>query len=478
MKKSVFAFFICALLIQANAWNGNYDFAVGDLGYRIGSVDKRMVYVAEALYNDDGTYVIPEEVEYNGVKFSVVSIDVLAFNGSWIKSVTIPPSVDYIEESGFYNNQKTIESLIFQDSPVILDCTRLHGVNDCEGGQFTRTNAKYVYLGRDLTFVPYSEYYRDYSPFGNANNTIETVEIGQYVKDLSYIPLKYNDNLSNIILHTTEPPVAPSFSNLQYVNLNVTIPRGTLDKYKASTTWKSFINLKESEENASKITLDYDNESGSVFVNRQPSEREFSVENGSNIELLLIPAMGKVVSGLYVNGENKLSELTNNAILLTNVTSNTTIKIVFSVPNHTVKMMCGMGGAYCLSVEDGSSLDVIIEEEDGWTISSVFVNNVDKTRALSNKHLYLNNISTDYKITAIFAEDSPDAISAHSGNVNNTDLRLNGRNIVFLNSGDSIKKIYDISGELIYSGTGNQYTVPDSGVYIVVLNGNKYKIAM
>ncbi|MBQ7461053.1 MAG: hypothetical protein IJS63_02190 [Bacteroidaceae bacterium] len=477
MKKSLFAFFVFALLTQAKAWNGYYDFVVGNLAYSITSVDKRTVSVSETLYDEDGIYVIPEEVEYNGVKFTVDNIGFLAFDSYWAKSVTIPPSVKDITQSGFYNSDKTIETLIIKDSPDILDCTMLHGVNDYDGGQFTCTIIKYLYLGRDLTYVPYSEYYRDYRPFGYPNK-METLEVGQYVKDLSHLSLEYCNNLSNVILHTTEPPVAPSFSNLQYVNVNVTVPRGTLNKYKASTTWKSFINLKESEENTSKITLDYDNESGSVFVNRQPADKEFSVENGSNIELMLIPAMGKVVSGLYVNGENKLPELTNNVILLTNITSNTTIKIVFSAPNHTVKMMCGIGGAYCLSVEDGSSLDVIIEEEDGWMISSVYVNNVDKTNELSNKHLHLKNISTDCKITAIFEEDSPDAISAYSNNINNAEIRLNGRNMFFLNASESIKKIYDSSGKLIYSGTEDQYTVPDSGIYIVVLNSNKYKIAM
>lgn len=477
MKK----FFLISMVLTfvtmyANAFGTN-DFTSGNLGYRIASVDQRSVYVSEALYDAQGVYVIPSEVEYNGIKFSVDCIDYLAFNGGWIKSVTIPSTIEKIIDCGFYSTEKGIETLIIEDSPEILDCTWLHGVNDYDGGQFSRTIAKRVYLGRNLTYVPWERYYRDYSPFYTVI-TIEDFEAGQYITDLSFIRFDLCTNLKNITLHSTEPPKVGAFSNLQYINTHVTVPKGTLNKYKSASVWSSFINLKESEENTSKITFDYDSNLGSVYVDRQPIDKEIIVDNGTNIEVLLLPAIGNIIGAVYVNGENKTSELTNNTLILNNITENATIKVVFSAPQRNIKMLCGTQGSYSINVDDGSFLDIVIEEESGWKIKSVLVNNVDKTSELSNNHILLSKITTDITISAVFEESSSGVNNIISSSLNNYDIRLSGKNIIFIGADNTTKEVFDTSGKLLYKGVDNKFACKESGIYIVSINGKRFKISL
>lgn len=480
MKKIFFPLLtILFSLLYTSAWGVN-DFTIGNLGYRIESVENRSVYVSEALYDSKGVYVIPEEIQYNGVTFYVKGIDFMAFSRDGIKSVTIPSSINEIVACGFWSLLPSIETLIIEDSPEILDCSWMHGVNDYEGGQFSRTIVKDVYIGRNLAYVPYEEYYRDYSPFNGSSPTIETLEVGKYVTDLSYLNFQYYNSakIKSITLHTTEPPKAPSFNNLQLVNVEVVVPRGSLEKYQSATTWSSFINLKESTENICKITLEYDKESGSIYTNGQLVDKEISLDSGSDLELILIPKTGKVIAGVYVNDENRLSDIVNNTLLISNITSDTSIRVVFSAPLRKVSMQNGESGAYCLKVEDGSSLEIAIEAGNGWKIKSLLVNNVDKTGEMVGDQLLLENITTDYTIAAVFEETSSSIKSLSSNNLEDVDIMIFDKTISFINAENASKTVFDASGKLIYSGTGNSYTVPNSGIYIITIKDKKYKVVL
>lgn len=472
MKKSLFALIVFALLIHANAFSINYDFAVNGIGYRFESVEKRTVYVACTFPGYDGIYVIPSDVEFNGIKFAVEYIGVLAFSDSWVKNVTIPPTINYIQQSAFYNSSKSLETLIIEDSPNILDCTMLHGINDYDGGQFTRTIIKNLYLGRDLDYVPYSEYYRDYRPFGWLN-TIETIEIGEYVSDASHLDLTTCNNLKSITLYGENPPKSPNFTKMQYVTLPVIVPKGELEKYKGSA-WGSFYNLKEFESSTSKLTILYDDKIGSVYVNRQFVEDEISLENGSDAQITIVPFPGIEIRSVLVNGEERIAEMANNTLYLHNVNEDMTIQIVLSAPKRMVRMVTD-GGTYGFAVENGSPLELFIEPDEGWSIRDVFVDGKNCTASLANNRLSFDAVTDDHLVQTVFEGTIDYVNELHSSKV---DVTIEGMRIIAHNAGKDPLRIFDTKGHLLYEGQSKVFTAPQTGIYIVEVGKNKYKIAL
>lgn len=95
MKKTTF-FFLCMLLpMVANAFNGNVE--INGLWFKIVSKINaaELIQIPEGKYSGD--IVIPEFVEYDGLKCSVIAIGDQAFDGcSDLTSVTIPKSVTNI----------------------------------------------------------------------------------------------------------------------------------------------------------------------------------------------------------------------------------------------------------------------------------------------------------------------------------------------------------------------------------------------
>lgn len=472
MKKFLFGFIVFALLIHAKAFSINYDFAVDGIGYRFESVEKKTVNVATTLPGFDGIYVVPSEVEFNGITFTVDYIAVMAFSSSWVKNVTIPSTINYIQEGAFYNSEKSIETLIIEDSPDVLDCTMLHGINDYDGGQFTCTKIKNLYLGRDLTYVPYSQYYRDYRPFGYLN-TLETVEIGEYVTDASHLDLRNCNNLKNIKLYGGNTTYIPQFTNMQYVTLPVIVPKGELDKYKASS-WGKFYNLMEEESSSSKLNFVYDEQLGSVYVNRQFVEDEISLPNGSDAQITIIPNQGIEIRSVMVNGEERIAEITNNTLYLNNVNGDMTIQIVLSAPQRMVRMIVD-GGTYGIAVENGSALDLFIEPDEGWSIKNVFVDGKNCTASLVNNRLSFDAVTDDHLVQTVF-EDNIDYVNEIQSS--KVDVTIEGKRIIVHNAGNDPLRIFDTKGHLLYEGQSEIYTAPRMGIYIVEVGKNKYKIAL
>lgn len=248
------------------------DFKDKNYGFEITSVPNKTVAITTVDYWGDNSVVIPQIATYNGIKFSVESIKFWINNNpsTWAKSITIPPSIKVINFDSFYNTDFTITDLIIEDSKEELDCTALQYINDCRAGQFARTKLKNLYLGRDLTYYKYFSYsaWTKYPPFewvsciskdgvtGLGTAALEHITIGQYVTDISHFSQFYNyANLKSITLNCSTPPSLPqplstTFSNMQYISLQITVPKGSLNVYKTTYPWNQFLNISELEATA------------------------------------------------------------------------------------------------------------------------------------------------------------------------------------------------------------------------------------
>lgn len=79
---------------------------------------------------------------------------------------------------------------------------------------------------------------------GNTEIPCENLTVGPYVTHVEI----YNPPVKSITLKCTQPPSWWSFSNKQYMDVPVIVPKGTLSAYQAVEPWKNFWNIKESSD--------------------------------------------------------------------------------------------------------------------------------------------------------------------------------------------------------------------------------------
>ncbi|MCC8071270.1 MAG: leucine-rich repeat domain-containing protein [Bacteroidales bacterium] len=196
-------------------------------------------------------------------------------NCSQLQSITIPSNVTYIyygvfedctalthltiEDSeyelsfgGTDMNPLNIGILFFNDAP-------LHDVyigRELRGKGDSRTGYSALYKQTGLKTITIGDFVKNinsllYDESGSLSTTLarysqlERLDVGP---SLSILPdLSQNDNLQQLTIRRTIPPVANGFSNKQYMDLIPDIPSGSLDQYSTTGLWRNFWQFNENE---------------------------------------------------------------------------------------------------------------------------------------------------------------------------------------------------------------------------------------
>lgn len=140
--------------------------------------------------------------------------------------------------------------------------------------EFKDCPLKYVYIGRNINYQEPNRYWngdKRRSPFSSkgmvkeiviGNNVtslpddnlfkdcpIETICIGEKLNEIPAGTFSHTENsLKSITLHSETPPMYISgFSNYDYVNCKLFVPRSAMDLYKSSEPWDKFWNVNDLE---------------------------------------------------------------------------------------------------------------------------------------------------------------------------------------------------------------------------------------
>ena len=194
-------------------------------------------------------------------------------------SIVIPNSVTTIGE-GAFSGCSNIRELVFEDNEeeLILDWMAFSGCSFAK-----------LYVGRNLTCKQ--------TVYGYLMNFIylTDVTIGNLVTDVTAILWDMNKNLASIKSLATTPPTTREFTDTQYRNVTVSVPAGSLDKYKEHDIWKKFSNIRE----------DTPTGIGNVDI---PDGQDIKVENGNIVVdnakglVSIYDAAGTLVKSVNANG--------------------------------------------------------------------------------------------------------------------------------------------------------------------------------
>lgn len=164
---------------------------------------------------------------------SVTSIGSSAFEGCYgLTSITIPNSVTSIGNYAF-GGCRTLKSLIIDDRLTTLELSPNIDL-------FSNSPLEYVYIGGK---VNYNGYF-GHNPFEPCRGSITEIAFGKYITNIPDYMQAFS-NLETITLHNPIPPSVSSFefTSAQYMNMNVYVPKGSLETYQQADVWKNFWEL-------------------------------------------------------------------------------------------------------------------------------------------------------------------------------------------------------------------------------------------
>lgn len=272
------------------------------------------------------------------------------YNCTSLKTIRIPQNInlngaDYSNNkyrvSVFYNCT-SLDSLIIEDGMGTVDFVYNDGTISAGTyyGEFKGCKIKYVYLGRSFK-------YDDMDINGHNNKTpvlgyVEHFEIGDNVKSIpvwlpnrvdGYSQLKtliigssitkvgdyssfYNSGgdyygtygnqaLEYIKIKRSTPPEALGFSNYNYINTILYVPKGTKAAYESAEIWKNFWNIQEiSDEETSVCAIKQTND---VHIRNLNGTME--IENDTDHTLIIIYSVtGQIVGSGKTSGGHAFIE--------------------------------------------------------------------------------------------------------------------------------------------------------------------------
>jgi len=124
-----------------------------------------------------------------------------------------------------------------------------------------------------------------------SSSTLEKIKFGSGLTSL--LKLSKCENLKTIILTSTTPQDISAFTNAQYMNVNVIVPKGSLGSYMQHDIWKNFWNITEGD-----VTSGIDdvvvseNEISVKTVNIHQVGSAIIIENAENIPVSVYSIVG------------------------------------------------------------------------------------------------------------------------------------------------------------------------------------------
>lgn len=242
---------VYTLLIMLSVSNGiKADFEVNGISYTVLSLEDKTVAltrITDTYLYQYASWNLPAYITYNGQTFTVKQINSTAAHYSWgsgkgISSITIPSTVETIQEGAFSMIQMT--KLIISDADTKLGVDNMMMMSSKSA--FIDCRVHELYIGRNVGYLlSMFNYYYPHPAFSPQWIELEKLTIGPK----AYGAKNYfgsNPNIKEIYCMITVPEEAEYvFHNDVYVKATLYVPTGMADRYRAAEGWKNFLVIKE-----------------------------------------------------------------------------------------------------------------------------------------------------------------------------------------------------------------------------------------
>lgn len=466
-----------------------YDFEVNGIYYNVLSISSRTCGVTYGENKYSGDIVIPETVTYNGSEFTVTSIygdyyekkgafsnckitsvilpnsitDIgrYAFSGCpYLITVKMPDNVNSIGEEAFYNctsltyiaipsNVRTVGHSAFSNCTSLRELEIKDGNYELEFGTTTLSSSLYcatlafsncpiekLYLGRNVDVDRVAPNV-DIDMFSN-NDKLKELTIGSPVTKITQNLLGGLTNLNKLIINDGDSPLIYTF----YDN----------GIFESPTSLYLGRNLKKN------YTGSYDT-------------YYFSFFGGSLTDITISNSVTEITPSLFKWENISSIEIPNSVTTIGYEAFQwTSIKTV-TIPPSVESI--GSDAFVCETMTQVKSTGTVPPSiQDDTFATDCYINGtlfVPKGTLSAYKATRWNNFlniqEVDFGSVDSVEEDAV-SVSAKDGS------------IVVSGTDNAMAEVYNLSGQLVYSGTETVINVPSKGIYIVRVSGQTFKVIL
>ena len=281
-KGVLILFFLQGTCIKVQA-----DFEVNGLFYTVLSLEDRTVAltrISDSYQDRYASWNLPGRIIYNGETFIVKQINGTAAHYGWgsgrgISSITIPETVETIQEGAFSMIQMTELVISDADTKLGVDNTMIQSSKSA----FIDCRVQELYIGRNVGYLLATfNYYYPHPAFSPEWREIRKLTIGPKAYGYKNY-LGSNPNISEINCMITVPEEANYvFHDDVYVKATLYVPKGVSERYRSANGWKKFLMIKEKDfpTGIQQVTYDRDDVRQFYGINGQ---KLYAPQKGINI---------------------------------------------------------------------------------------------------------------------------------------------------------------------------------------------------
>ena len=419
-----------------------------------------------------GIVEIPASITYEGEKYSVTSIEGYAFyKCSGLTSVTIPESVTSIGYEAF-NNCSGLKSVTIPESVTSIDtdafsgCSSLtsitipNSVTSIGGYAFSGCSSlTSITIPNSVTSIGRYAFH-DTAWYNNQEDGLIYAGLVAY----SYkgtMP----DNTAIVLKDATTEIVGGIFSGCSGLT-SITIPEGVTSIGESAfygCSGLTSITIPESVtsigyeafKNCSSLT------SVKVEWNRPLAGGADSFEASSASATLYVP-QGTALMYMAASGWSNFKNIQ---------------EYDDDEDAHYITIRMGEGGVLKQMVETGNTYIYMVEADEGWEVNTLTFNGKDMTALLLNGQFSTPVITGNSELNVVFKQRSTEV----KERVADTDVKVyvNGRTLTVRGADEDAEvHIYTTGGMNVTSAKGNATLTLDSGIYIVKVGKDTFKVRM
>lgn len=361
----------------------------------------------------------------------LITLNEKVFKGcTSLQSITIPEQVTYLG-SQLFDGCSSLESFIIPKNVTriaknaFIGCTSLTDVvfeDDEKELTIERENFRYpftdspldsVYMGRTMRYEYHDGYkwveisHRNSSGENVFPDCLKKISFGVYSSLGNFPYLSNATNLMHIYPKWEEPITFDHnrFADNVYTNATLIVPCGTAKKYRTTSAWKDFANIMPISISVTMTataggSLKLDDE----VVSDDTRQLELKPNNVLTFEVMVEDDY--FLESVMVNGVDVTAQVVNGKLTLSDLSDDSEIVATFTPkPYYDVLVTSSAGGTVTVSnpsVMWGLSTTITLTTDEGYELTSVTVNGVEKKSELVDGVLTLNDIMENKTIVVTF----------------------------------------------------------------------------
>lgn len=323
------------------------DFIYNGIAYHILPNESSSV---EVTRSEDITYsgsiTIPEKVTYSSKDYQVKGIGDGAFLCcDKLLTVSLPNSCRQISDRAFYGCT-SLEEIQFGNN---LETIGNYSFHDC----------------KSLTSITFPE-------------TITSIGRACFKNCIG---------IRNIYVNAIIPPILSETAFLHSYNgtmkdqIVVYVPTGKADAYRNSDEWSTFTHIIDQSDNDNILFSTIIEGNGKIVYNDHDYDKSetFPIISGSTITLQIIEGNDYSLSRLTLNDKDILSQVEKDTIQIGPMNQNMVLKAVFEKRKAYLTLCHNKNGNLQIDINEGQTVNLKINANDGWKIYSVTIDNEDVT---------------------------------------------------------------------------------------------------